>query len=100
MSLTQVGNFVGNHRRKFILGLGIFEQAIVNANDSPWHGEGVDVWVVDDDKFDPSILQFAVGYQFEDQRLKIAIQDGIVDQRCLTTKRFQPIPTQFMFIFG
>ena len=99
VSLAQVGDFVAQYGDQLILGLGVQQQAVVDADDAARHGKCVDFRTVDDNYFYPAVFQFAVGNQQVDEMFKVVMQQRVVHGGHLAAENTQPGSSQLIFEF-
>jgi len=98
VTLRQVSQFVGHYRSIFTLGLGIEEQATVDADDSARRGKSVELRAVDQDEFQTPVIDLAGFYQTVDAGFDVILELRIVELRHLTAQQRQPGTAQLMFL--
>lgn len=59
VALREVSQFVGHDRGVLGFALGVQKQTAVDANDSAWRSEGVELRAIEQDEFKASVLQLA-----------------------------------------
>ena len=100
MALAEVGDLVGQHGHQLIFGLGIQQQAVVDANHATGHGESVDLRAVHDHHFHPPVLQLAVGDQQVNEVFQVVVQQGVVHRAYLAAEHLQPGAPQLVLEFS
>ena len=88
---------MGNNRGKLTLGVGIEEQATIDANDATGRSKRVERRTVDDDKRQPVVLQVAVYRQVVGKIDQIVVEQGVGDGRCAAAHRAQKLTPHPVF---
>ena len=98
VALADVGQFVGQDRRQFGLGLRLLNQAVVHAHHPARNREGVDGGVVHRNEFDTPIPEFTGFRQSVDQAFQIILQQRVFHRGHLAAERHQPDPAHHVFL--
>ena len=100
MALRQVGQFVCEHRSELGFGLGVQEQAAIDADDAARHGEGVELRAVEDHELQAPVLQLAGLGQAVDVPFDEVLEQRVGQLRDLAAQHAQPGASELVLLFG
>ena len=98
MALGQVRQFVGQYRRVFAFGLCIEEQTAVDPDDPTRSRKGVELWAVDQDKFQAPVIDLAGLHQLVHAGFDVILELRVIELRDLAAQVSQPSAAQLVFL--